>query len=88
MARIITTIFLFFAVFFLPWWLTAFFACVAFFVFTDFYEVLFLGLLSDLLYGAPVTFLYGFSFVATVSALVMCISGGFLKTRMRIYENP
>ncbi len=75
------------SIFYLPWWSTAFFVLLGIFLFKNFYEAIFAGLLLDLLYGTGVKEFYGIWFVFAVSFSVFFILGERLKKNIRIYES-
>ena len=52
-SKIIITVSIFLGLFILPWWLSALFIMVSFFMMNPFYEGLFFGLVVDLLYSVP-----------------------------------
>lgn len=51
--RIIFNLVLLVAVFYSPWWLVAILGFIGVFLFAQYYEVIVVGLIMDLLYGAP-----------------------------------
>ncbi len=71
--RIIIDIFLFIAVFIVPWWVMLLIVLGLLFKYTHFYEAFFVGLIIDALYGIPLAMFYNFRFVATLTALVLFI---------------
>lgn len=85
--RIFVNIILFLSIFYLPWWSTIFFILLGTFLFRNFYEGIFAGLLLDLLYGTGVKEFYGVWFVFTASTLIFFVIGERLKKNIRIYES-
>ena len=70
-------------VLFAPWWFTALFGLVCFFLFDGFVELLLAALFADFLYGAPTSRLFGFPFVLSFSAALLFLALGLLKKRLR-----
>jgi hypothetical protein len=52
MKRIIWGVILFAAIFVLPWWIVFLFALASSFYFEKYYEIIFLALIADVLYGS------------------------------------
>ena len=55
------------AVFYAPWWLTLFLALLGTFYFHDYYEVIALGFLFDVLYGVNVGIISGFGIMGLMA---------------------
>jgi len=85
--RIFVNTILFLSVFYLPWWVTIFFVVIGIFLFKNFYEGIFVGLLIDLLYGTGAKEFYGIWFVFTVSTAIFFILGERIKKNIRVYES-
>ncbi len=81
--RIITDIVLLLCVFFAPWWLTFALATIAAFSYRTFIEIIIVGLLLDLLFGAPGVGAFPFPIVHTIIALVIYGVSIFIRARVR-----
>ena len=66
----------------LPWWFTALCMIVAVFYFPSYYEVLFFGLIYDLLFSIPVPYFFSVQFMATIFSGCLLLSAFFLKERL------
>ncbi len=84
MPRILADIVLAGSVFFLPWWALLLIGCAFFFAFDSYYEFLIVGLLIDLLYGAPVSRFGGFAAVYAVGVLLVFVPLFSIRKRMRV----
>jgi hypothetical protein len=82
--RFFADILLFGSALFLPWWSVLLAAATLFFVFPRFYELFFLALFIDLLYGVPVAHFGNFQFVLSLFSAVLYLLFAFVKRRMRI----
>ncbi len=69
-------------VFFLPFWINIILWLVFLYYAHNGYEVLFLGFLSDALYGESLGYWHGFSVVTLALAALLCIGMNVLKTRL------
>jgi hypothetical protein len=67
--RIAFGIILIISAFVLPWWISFVASLIGLFYFKNLYEVIFVGLIIDSLYGVGVV-LYGFEFVFTAFFLI------------------
>lgn len=85
--RLVADILLFMSVLYLPWWVGASLALVFFFIFSNYTEMLFAALLTDLLYAVPVERFGGFSLVLSLSALAIFVFGKILKRHLRILHS-
>jgi hypothetical protein len=83
MRRIFADIVLFLSIFFVPWWLVVAFAVVGLFTFSSFYEILFLGIVLDSLYNAPIAPFRHFQFVVTLLCVFLFVVIEALKRRLR-----
>lgn len=83
MRRIFADVVLIGCAFFLPWWVACIAAAGLFFLFPHFYELIAVGFLLDLLYGAPLPRFFGFQFVLSLAALLLFILLRQVKRRMR-----
>lgn len=85
--RIIIDILIFFAVLFLPPIFSVVVALFFLYYFKSFYEIIFIGLIIDILYGRPIANFYDFSYPATSIFGVLLISSIFIKKRLKFYSN-
>jgi len=69
--RIFINVLILLSIFYLQWWITVFFILFGMFLFTNFYEGIFAGLLLDLLYGTGAKEFYGIWFVFTSTTLIV-----------------
>lgn len=69
--------------FLLPWWLVLFSACVMVFVFGNFFELLLVAFLIDLLYGSPLPYFFNSSFILSIGAAVSYVVLSVIKTHIR-----
>lgn len=83
--RLIIDVFLFLGIFIFPWWFVFICAGCALFYFSSFYEILFLGIIVDSLYNAPIVAFLHVEFVVTILAIILFIFSEVLKRRLRIY---
>jgi hypothetical protein len=86
MYRVITDIALFISLFIFPWWFVVVLAVIALFFFNSYYEVIFLGVIIDSLYNAPIARFHGFEFVVTIAMVLLYILAEVLKRRLRFYN--
>lgn len=77
--RLFANIFLILSVLYFPWWVTTAFVVVCLFLFTGMYEVVFYGLLIDVLYGAHNSVGEGFVWVFTLSYLVALVFISYIR---------
>jgi len=84
MTRIFVDLLLLVAAALLPWWLVILCSAAFFFVFENFVELLFVALLLDLLYGAPLERFFGFQFALSLGSAALFLALLFLKKRMRL----
>jgi hypothetical protein len=82
-ARIFFNIILFLSVFFLPWWISILLGLIFVFIFSEYYEIIVLGLLLDSLYSETGSFK---SALFTLAAVVVFIVAFEIRKRMRIYS--
>ena len=68
--RLLGSLGLLLAVFYLPVWIVALFGLVALIYYPNFYEILIPAILFDAIYGAPGAPWFGFQYLATAFALV------------------
>ena len=85
MRRILADIFLLISVFIFPWWLVLFLGALGLFLFRSFYEMLFLGVIIDSFYNAPIAPFHGFQFVAMLLSVFLFVTAQTLKRHMRFY---
>ena len=85
--RITIDIILFLSLFIMPWWVSYAIAIVGIFFFADFYEIIALGFIIDIVYGTPNTLFFGIQFANTLSAVLLFAAVTFIKNRMRFYQS-
>jgi len=85
-SRILLNIAIISSVFYFPWWLVATLVVIGAFLFDGFYEMIFIGFLLDVLYGARAEEFYGIWFVFTIIFTTMYIIIKRLKKNIRFYE--
>lgn len=85
--RIIIDLVLLLSVFFFPPIFPMLVALFFLYYFESFYEIIFLGLVIDSLYGRPVTSLYNFSYSMTFISSAFFISSIFIKKRLKFYSD-
>lgn len=79
MKRIIFGIFLIISIFILPWWLSSFIGILGLFCYDNLYEIIIVGLLTDILYGQKFEIL-GFNLFFTIlMAICFYLIGKFKK---------
>ena len=83
--RIILNVLMFGSVLFFPWWFTIIIAICFLFAFNA-YEVLFWGLLADILYGVSTTNFFGIRFIFTIIFTLFFIGARILKKRLAYYD--
>ncbi len=66
MKRVLYGAFLIISAFILPWWIPVIFSLIGIFYFDNLYEIIFVGLIIDTLYGANLS-LVGLDIVFTIS---------------------
>ncbi|OHA25720.1 MAG: hypothetical protein A3D52_01505 [Candidatus Taylorbacteria bacterium RIFCSPHIGHO2_02_FULL_44_36] len=71
----------------LPWWLFLLIGISMAFVYRNFYELLFMAIFLDLLYGAPSGKFLGFRFALTLLAAIILVITTILKRRLKNYLN-
>lgn len=69
MKRVLYGAFLIISAFILPWWIPVIFSLIGIFYFDNLYEIIFVGLIIDTLYGANLS-LAGLDIVFTISLTV------------------
>lgn len=69
MKRVLYGAFLIISAFILPWWIPVIFSLIGIFYFDNLYEIIFVGLIIDTLYGANLS-LVGLDIVFTTSLTV------------------
>ncbi len=71
------------SLFYLPWWATALFALLLLFYFRNFYEIIIIGALVDMVYGIPRTAFGGIEYINTLFAALAYLSASWLKRFLR-----
>ncbi len=84
--RIILDIAIFLSIFLAPFWFTVLFAIALLFVFDDFYEILPIFFLIDLLYPATGGKFGGVMIVSLILAIVLLVTSNIFKKKMRPYK--
>ncbi|OGI60194.1 hypothetical protein A2641_03900 [Candidatus Nomurabacteria bacterium RIFCSPHIGHO2_01_FULL_37_25] len=84
--RVLASIFLFFSILFMPLWLSLVLAFASMAYFSFFLEAVFLFFLSDLLYGAPESYLFNIVFVSLSLMLICFIILELLKKKLRFHS--
>ncbi len=69
MKRVLYGAFLIISAFILPWWIPVIFSLIGIFYFDNLYEVIFVGLIIDVLYGSNLS-LAGLDIVFTISLTI------------------
>ncbi len=82
--RIISDIFLSISIFVLPSWFLLLVSIACLFIFENFYEILFLGVILDSLFGLPERF-FPIPAVYTFLAVLLFVLVNFLKKHLRFY---
>lgn len=85
--RILIDAVLFLAILFLPPIFSMVIALFLLYYFESFYEIIFVGLVIDSLYGRPVADLYDFSYSMTFISSALFISSIFIKRRLKFYSD-
>lgn len=80
--RIILDALLFLGVFVAPLWLVAVGAVICLFVFENFYEIIFLGMIADGLFGLPTRYV-SVPVVYTIFGSVLFITRSLLKRHLK-----
>lgn len=81
--RIITDIVLLLCVLFTPWWVTLLLATIAAFSYPTFIEIIIIGVLLDLLFGAPGVSIVSFPIIHTLIAFAIYGVSVFIRARVR-----
>lgn len=84
--RIIINFFLFLSVFFLPPIFPIIISLFFLYYFESFYEIIFIGLITDSLYGRPIADLNNFSHLMTLISVILFILSIFIKKRLKFYS--
>jgi hypothetical protein len=84
--RILASVILLLSVLFMPFWLTVILALSGMVYFSYFWEAAALLLLSDLLYGAPDTGLFGMVFISFIIAIIAILLVEFMKKKLKFYK--
>lgn len=84
--RIGATIFILFSILFLPFFCSVILGLIAILYFRNYYEIIGLSLVSDLLYGAgEIRFLQVY-FLSTIVTTILFILLEILKTKLKFYQ--
>lgn len=84
--RILTSIFLFISIFFLPFWVSVILGVISIFYFNFFVEIVFIFLIMDLFYGIPEIKFGNIPFVASMSALLVLLLLEYFKKGLKFYN--
>lgn len=86
MQRILADLAICIALLVFPWWVGFVLACIAFFLFEDFYEVILFGLIIDSLYQISIARYFHFELFFTAFAIVLFIAGFYIKKKLKFYS--
>jgi len=86
MLRIISVIVLLFSVLFLPFYISAILAVLCMFYFKIFWEVTFIFLLSDLLYGSKEVKFSNIVFISFIALILIFFLIELLKRKLKFYD--
>lgn len=81
--RVIFGIFLIISAFIFPWWVSAILAVIGLFYFENLYEVIFVGIIIDSLYGGIIEF-FGFDFIFTAMSIILFFIMSKIKQNLLI----
>lgn len=81
--RILATIFFVALMLYTPWWLALIAILLGAFYFKNYYEMIVLGIVFDLLYGARGGFLVGYGIMGVVGAFALFVGVEKLKKELR-----
>ncbi|MBI2617856.1 hypothetical protein HYW58_00135 [Candidatus Kaiserbacteria bacterium] len=84
--RIVLASLFFSSVFFSPWVITVLFACMLLIVSSG-YEIIFGGLMLDLLYGVAVPAYAGVPLLFTVFFCILFVASFYIKKHLMFYHN-
>ncbi len=85
--RIIADVILFSLVFYGPWWLFLFVAFILTFIFSEYYEAIMGGVVTDALYGLPYERLVFHNFLFLTITLGFFVFAYFAKKRLYFYSD-
>lgn len=85
--RVIIDIMLFLAIFICGPILPIIAALFFLYYFESFYEIIFIGLIIDILYSLPIPILYDLSHPMAVVAGILFVSSIFIRRRLKFYSN-
>lgn len=81
--RILFDLILFFIICTQWWWLGVLLALVGTFYFKNFYELIVVGVIIDLLFGVPRIRFYGFEWYGTIISVILFAILRFIKLHLR-----
>ena len=84
--RVLADLILFAAALLFPWWLPAMLGCVGLFLFTNFYEIVGVGIILDALYGMPGSGVFTLPLWYTSGGLLLFVLVHLLKKRLKFYS--
>ncbi|PIP87321.1 hypothetical protein COW81_00835 [Candidatus Campbellbacteria bacterium CG22_combo_CG10-13_8_21_14_all_36_13] len=83
MNRLALDIIFFLSVFLFPWWLVMVFGVVLAFIFKNYFEIVFAGIIIDMIFGDKGIFLLPFPIFYTLLFLIIVVLVNLVKTRLR-----
>ena len=81
--RILATLFFVVLIFYTPWWVALLGIALGAFTFKNYYEMMVLGVMFDLLYGARGGFFVGYGIMGVLGMFVLFIGIEKLKKELR-----
>ncbi len=81
--RILITLFFVALILYSPWWMVLFGVTLGAFYFKNYYEIIILGVVFDLLYGAQSGFMAGYGIIGVVGAFVVFVIIEKIKKELR-----
>ncbi len=85
--RIVVGIIMFCCVMWGYWWLTWCLAIGLLFYYPNYFEIIFLGIFYDALYGVAIPEFWNIEYIFTISSIILFILAFFLKKRLIIYDD-
>lgn len=85
--RIFINIALFFSILYLPPIFPMVIAVFLLYYYESYYEIIFVGLFIDMLYGRSLANLHNFSYSMTLISAVLFISSIFIKKKLKFYSD-
>ena len=69
------------------WWLTWCLAIGLLFYYPNYFEIIFLGIFYDSLYGIAIPEFWNIKYIFTISSIILFILAFFLKKKLIIYDD-